>query len=437
LLNNQANQQGVLSVRVLLISANTEQFNMPAMPLGLACVTAAVARAGHEAVMIDLMFETDVRVILKKSIDNFHPECIGISIRNIDDQNFEAPEFLLEKVKDVLLICRELTDAVIVLGGAGYSIFPESTLTYLGADMGIAGEGEIAFPAFLSKLEIGGDLSEIPGLYIRGLGLQRTKYFAGNLDEFALPDTGILSVSAAKKKQPWIPVQTRRGCPLKCSYCSTPAIEGTIIRKRSPDKVTDWIESWVQAGFRKFFFVDNTFNLPSTYAKKICRGIVERGLNISWGCIVYPKNVDKELVRLMSEAGCRHISLGFESGSMQMLKSLNKNFLPEDVRKISAMFADHHIPQTGFLLLGAPGETKKSIEESLAFADSLQLDALKVTAGVRIYPNTPLAEIAIREGVLTSQDNLLRPGFYLARGMEGRLLERLNKWIASRPYVIK
>jgi radical SAM superfamily enzyme YgiQ (UPF0313 family) len=167
--------------------------------------------------------------------------------------------------------------------------------------------------------------------------------------------------------------------------------------------VTDWIESWVQAGFRKFFFVDNTFNLPPTYAKKICRSIMERGLNISWGCILYPKNVDKELVELMAEAGCRHISLGFESGSVQMLKSLNKRFLPEDVRKISAMFADHHIAQTGFLLLGAPGETKKSIEESLAFADSLQLDALKVTAGVRIYPNTPLAEIAKREGVLTSQ----------------------------------
>jgi radical SAM superfamily enzyme YgiQ (UPF0313 family) len=424
-------------VRVLLISANTEQFNMPAMPLGLACVTAAVAKAGHKAVMIDLMFETDVRVILKKSIENFHPECIGISIRNIDDQNFESPEFLLEKVKDVVLICRELTDSVIVLGGAGFSIFPESTLTYLGADMGIACEGEIAFPAFLSKLEVGSNLSRIPGLYIRDRGPQRPKKIAGRLDKLTLPDPGILSVSAAKNMESWIPVQTRRGCPLKCSYCSTPAIEGTIIRKRSPEIVSNWIESWVKAGYRKFFFVDNTFNLPPTYAKKMCRSIIKKGLNIRWCCILYPKNVDGELVELMADAGCRHISLGFESGSMQMLKSLNKRFLPEDVRTISDIFVNHNIAQMGFLLMGAPGETKKSVEESLAFADSLQLDALKVTAGVRIYPNTPLAEIAKREGFLTSKSNLLYPSFYLARGLEGWLLERLKKWMASRPHVIK
>lgn len=344
---------------------------------------------------------------------------------------------MLEKVKDVVLICRELTDAVIVLGGAGYSIFPEGTPTYLDADMGIACEGEIAFPAFLSKLEIGSNLSGIPGLYIRDRGPQRPKKIAGRLDGLTLPAPGILSVSAAKNMESWIPVQTRRGCPLKCSYCSTPAIEGSIIRKRSPEIVTNWIESWVKAGYRKFFFVDNTFNLPPAYAKKMCRSIIKKGLNIRWCCILYPKNVDGELVELMADAGCRHISLGFESGSVQMLKSLNKRFLPEDVRTISDIFANHNIAQMGFLLLGAPGETKKSVEESLAFADSLQLDALKVTTGVRIYPNTPLAEIAKREGFLNSKNNLLYPSFYLARGLEGWLLERLKKWMAPRPHVIK
>lgn len=372
--------------------------------------------------MIDLMFETDVRAILKKSIEKFHPECIGISIRNIDDQNFEGPEFLLEKVKDVVLICRELTDAVIVLGGAGYSIFPESTLTYLNADLGIACEGEIAFPALLSKLENSLDLSGVPGLYIRTRRLQSAIKFAERLDELTLPDPGILSVSMAKDKQLWIPVQTRRGCPLKCSYCSTPVIEGTIIRKRSPEIVTDWIEKWVEARCGKFFFVDNTFNLPPSYAKKLCRGIMKRNMDISWSCILYPKNVDEELVEVMAEAGCKHVSLGFESGSEQILKTLNKRFLPEDVRKISTLLAHYNIERMGFLLLGTPGETKKTVEESLAFVDSLQLDTLKITMGARIYPNTPLAEIAKRESFLTSKSNLLYPSFYLARGLEGWLL---------------
>jgi hypothetical protein len=78
-------------VKVLLISADTEQFNMPVMPLGLACVSAAVAKAGHDVKILDLMFEKNAGAILKKTIAEFDPECIGFSVRNIDDQNFEIP----------------------------------------------------------------------------------------------------------------------------------------------------------------------------------------------------------------------------------------------------------------------------------------------------------------------------------------------------------
>jgi radical SAM superfamily enzyme YgiQ (UPF0313 family) len=138
----------------------------------------------------------------------------------------------------------------------------------------------------------------------------------------------------------------------------------------------------------------------------------------------------------MAAAGCRQISLGFESGSEQMLRNLNKCFSLEDVRTTSAMFADHGIERMGFLLLGGPGETREAVEESLAFADSLKLEALRLTAGVRIYPDTQLAKTAENEGAITSQGNLLHPRFYLAQGLEGWLSERLKEWQVSRPYVI-
>jgi radical SAM superfamily enzyme YgiQ (UPF0313 family) len=133
-------------MKVLLISANTEQFNMPAMPLGLACVAEATKNAGHDVIMLDLMFKMDVNDTLKNVIAEFRPECIGISVRNIDDQNIETPQFLLEKVKEVVTVCRDLSNTPIVLGGAGYSIFPESALAYLDADFGIEGEGEMSRP---------------------------------------------------------------------------------------------------------------------------------------------------------------------------------------------------------------------------------------------------------------------------------------------------
>ncbi len=423
-------------MKVLLISANTEQFNMPAMPLGLACVAEAVKNSGHDVIMLDLMFEADVNATLKNVIAEFRPECIGISVRNIDDQNIETPQFLLEKVKEVVTVCRDLSNTPIILGGAGYSMFPESALAYLDADYGIEGEGEIAFPALLTRIENNDDFSEIPGLYTRAHGQHQPKTLSNNLDKLTLPGASILSASASQNHEPWIPVQTRRGCPLKCSYCSTFTIEGAILRKRSPNIVAAWLESWVKAGFANFFFVDNTFNLPPAYAKSICRQILDKELDMHWRCIIYPRNIDDELVELMAKAGCRQISLGFESGSEQILRNLNKQFSLEDVRTISAMFADHGIERMGFLLLGGPGETKKSVEESLAYADSLKLDALRLTAGIRIYPDTQLAETAKDQGVITSQSNLLYPHFYLSQELEGWLPERLKEWQASRSYVI-
>ena len=423
-------------MNVLLISANTEQFNMPAMPLGLACVVEATRNVGHDVTMLDLMFQMDVHATLESVISEVRPECIGISVRNIDDQNIGTKNFLLDKVKEVVAICRDLTDAPIVLGGAGYSMYPESALTYLGADFGIEGEGETAFPMLLTQLENHGDLSKIPGLHSRNHGPHQPRICSSNLDDLQLPETNILSASASQSHDPWIPVQTRRGCSLKCSYCSTSIIEGSILRKRSPEVVAEWLERWVKAGYANFFFVDNTFNLPHAYAKSICRRIIEKKLDMRWRCIVYPKNCDDELVQLMSAAGCKQISLGFESGSEQILNNLNKHFTLEDIRSTSALFADHGIERMGFLLLGGPGETQKTVEESLAFADSLQLDTLKITIGIRIYPDTQLAGIAKDQGVITSESNLLYPHFYLSPELEGWLPERLTEWRKSRPYVI-
>lgn len=409
---------------------------MPAMPLGLACVAEATKRAGHEVIMLDLMFRADVSSTLKDAISETQPECIGISVRNIDDQCSESPQFLIEKVKQVVTVCRTLSASPIVLGGAGYSMFPESALAYLEADYGVAGEGEMAFTNLLTHLHKNEDPSLIPGLYIKDQGSREPKIWCKNLDKFFLPETSILSVSVSQSHEPWIPVQTRRGCALRCSYCSTSTIEGGILRKRSPEIVSSWLESWVNAGYANFFFVDNTFNLPPAYAKAICRKILKRKLDMNWRCIIYPDKVDKELVELMVAAGCRQISLGFESGSEQMLKNLNKQFTLNDVSAVSEIFAEQGIERMGFLLLGGPGETRQSVEESLAFADSLKLDTLRVTAGIRIYPDTALADTAIHQGVLSPQANLLYPHFYLSPDLEDWLSKRLREWQASRPHVI-
>ena len=88
----------------------------------------------------------------------------------------------------------------------------------------------------------------------------------------------------------------------------------------------------------------------------------------------------------------------------------------------------------GFLLLGGPGETRSSVKESLAFADSLPLDRLKITTGIRIYPDTRLSELAVREGSIKADDDLLHPRFYLSKGLEGWLQEAVEEWMRERPH---
>ena len=165
-------------MKVLLISANTERLNMPTMPVGLACVAAATRKDGHETFFLDLMRQTDPADAIRTRIASFHPDVIGISVRNIDDQSQSNPRFLLEQVKDVVEVCRASSKAPLVLGGAGYSMFPDAVLEYLGADWGVCGDGEKTFVDLLDRLEHGLDPSSLPGVHTAGHRAITTGVFA-------------------------------------------------------------------------------------------------------------------------------------------------------------------------------------------------------------------------------------------------------------------
>ena len=104
---------------------------------------------------------------------------------------------------------------------------------------------------------------------------------------------------------------------------------------------------------------------------------------------------------------------------------MNKHYTPANVKRVSVMLADAGIRRVGFLLLGGPGETRETVEQSLVFADSLELDALRTTVGIRIYPDTPLAHRALKEVVITPGD-LLRPQFYLAPDLDPWIYQRVT-----------
>ncbi len=420
-------------MNVLLISANTETINMPTLPMGLGLVAAATQRAGHQVRFLDLMTEAEPETALAEAIVSAAPEVIGISIRNVDDQVSAGPRFLLEKARSVVTSCKKHTSAPVVVGGAGYSMFPESALAFLGADIGIQGEGEGAFVDMLDRIRTGADIADVPGLYRRGQGCRTPRAYHLQLDDWPFPDPSIFNASRLENSSSYLPFQTRRGCPLHCSYCATAAIEGSRIRMRSVDSVITELIRWQAAGYRRIYFVDNTFNLPPGYAGDLCRGIASAGLDITWRAIFYPGRTEEALIKAMARAGCTEVSMGFESGNELVLAGMGKRFTAADVRTSARMLDNAGIARMGFLLLGGPDETWESVIESLNFIDSLGLEAVKLTVGIRIYPYTRLAEIAKYQGIVGADDDLLHPRFYIKPGLEDRLRETVALWTADRP----
>lgn len=420
-------------MKILLIYVVTENINFPVLPLGMACVAESARQAGHEVHQISLS-ANDHHEFLEVEIETFQPDVIGISLRNIDDQKRIGTTVLLDPVKEVIEYCKAMADVPIVLGGAGFSIFPQSALQYLDADAGLVGEGELTFLMLLDQLKEKGSLSDIPGLYLPGSQGEYQPVTSSHQIDFELPSpqTYLELLSAYKGQDIWIPFQTRRGCPLQCNYCSTESIEGLEIREFPVEKVVESLQQFTKAGFSQFFFVDNIFNMPYPYAIKLCDALIESKIDIKWRSIVYPWMIKQDLVEKMAEAGCQDISLGFESGSEKILEIMNKKFNPTEVREIAALFKGAGIRQTGFLLLGGPGETRETVLESLEFADSLPMDIVKVSMGIRIYQGTQLARTAVEEGLIKSDDDLLMPKFYMVPGLEDWLHATVQDWMKDR-----
>ena len=160
-------------------------------------------------------------------------------------------------------------------------------------------------------------------------------------------------------------LQTKRGCPFQCIYCTYPLIEGKKIRLRAPGAVADEIETMVSRGLDHLFFVDNNFNYPPEQAQGICREIRSRRLSLRWTAYVNPGFISEALVEDMKTSGCRGLELGIDSASPRQLEALGKNFTLEAIRDAARICRQGDLPFCFSLLLGGPGETLDTVRETL------------------------------------------------------------------------
>jgi radical SAM superfamily enzyme YgiQ (UPF0313 family) len=428
-------------LRILFISPNRLRIVVPPLPLGLASVVATVAKE-HEVRVLDFMFAADPLAEARRLVTEFAPEIIALSVRNIDNQDSRNPISYVGEVKELVQILRELSPATIVVGGAGFSIMPREFMAFLETDFGVAGEGEGAFQEFLAALQGDRDWDAVSGLVwrqgeewrenpvqrvaaLKSLPRPALEYFRPDLYQEA---------QGSAKLPGMVPVQTRRGCPMKCIYCTTPLLEGRRFRAWEPAQVAAWLAAWHEKwGVTRFYFVDNLFNCPPSYAKELCRAIIALNLPLTWGALINPSAPDRELFRLCQEAGGIFMQVGNESGSELVLSKLGKGFGRRQVELTFSLMEEEGIAYSCFLLLGGPGETPETVQESVALLEQYHPQMVNLTVGVRIYPGLALHRQALEEGVVAPRDNLLWPRFYLSPAIKEWIWDYLAEVTGRHP----
>ena len=418
------------SLRVLLISANTEKLPDPVFPIGAAYMAGVAAEHGHTVDTLDLCFLDTPRPALDAKLREFAPQVVGISLRNLDSSSYPQNTSYIDDYKTLVDAVRAGTDAPIVLGGSGLTVMPQPIMEYLHADVGVVGEGEQAFPWLLDRLAAGAPLATTPEYScdrVDGGVCVTPRACIKQLDTTGMPLRERFDLQRYYARGGALNVQTKRGCCFECVFCSYPLIEGSKVRMRAPAAVVDEIAAMRAAhGIRHWFFVDNIFNLPLRHAKEICEAIIARQLDIEWSGYLNPKFIDDELCGLMARSGCRAIEFGTDSGSAAMIENLHKEFDVGDLRRASALCHRHGLKFCHSLIFGGPGETERTVSETIALMDELQPTAVIALTGIRVLPGTGMVEIALRDGQIDPDDNLLYPKFYISPGLADGLIERIE-----------
>jgi radical SAM superfamily enzyme YgiQ (UPF0313 family) len=414
--------------KLLLVSANQYAVPYPVYPIGLSYLQSYLSsRLPHfEICIFDFNFHT--LESFREFLLSYQPDYTGISFRNIDDVDSTHKTWFLQGYKDIVEVLKKSVNTRIIIGGSAFSIFPKELFKFFQPEFGIHGEGEESLFHLLQCLENKKDFSAIQGLVYRnssGIQMNPRNHFLRQLDLSF--DNNLLDFYWGKSGM--LNIQTKRGCPHKCIYCTYPLIEGSNVRTLNADRIVETLSDlYFNKDINYVFFTDSVFNISDHFNIELAEKILKRGLKIKWGAYFSPHRMDKQTLQLYADAGLTHIEFGTESLSDTTLKNYGKHFTVQEVVDVSDLCNELSIYFSHFLILCGYGETEETINEGFENSKRFNNTVFFPYIGMRIYPGTRLQEYAIKEGVIRVDDDLLEPVYYLAQGINYETLkERADK----------
>ncbi len=422
-------------MKVLLISANTVLEPYPVYPLGLDYVAGAIA-ADHQVHLLDMNCRT-LDASFEAEIAALDPEIIGISLRNIDNTDAAGPASFLAPYRQLMQSVRRITRAPIVLGGSGFTIFPQEIMALLQADYGIVGEGE-RLADLLACLAAGKKPDALAGLVRPGAPVAPPQPWQRPLERRFEPQAE--HISFYLRQGGMFNLQTKRGCPFRCIYCSYPHLEGNRMRHAPAEEIARTAVQLEEAGAKYIFITDSAFNADIAQSLAVARAFKKAGLSIPWGGFFAPTRLPDGYFDTMAACGVKHVEFGTEALCDPVLAAYGKPFRRAEIFAAHRAALAAGLRVAHYFLFGGPGETEQTLDESLANIDRLEKAALFLFCGMRIYPHTGLHAIALQQGQITAAQPLTEPVFYqpqavslpdIARIVQERARGRDNWVLAS------
>jgi radical SAM superfamily enzyme YgiQ (UPF0313 family) len=385
-------------IRVALIAPPGKSLTQ-APPIGLACLAAVLKACGADARIFDFMRYSADEAALVDGLVAWAPNQIFLT---------SLTPNMPGAIRIATLLRQRLPGIPQGIGGVHATVLPERTLRETGVDVLVRGEGEVVLPHLVARLAAGEDPHGLPGVACMRDGRIHVPDLAPcveDLDSLPFPDWDQVPPAAYsdftmqlfKRRKVVCPILTTRGCPHRCTFCAS-IVQGHWLRSRSPKNVVDEMEYLIRRhGVEEFLFTDDNFTQDRKHAIAVCEEMIRRDLDIVWKMPVGMRldTVDDELMSLMRRSGCYEVGFGIESGSQEILRGVRKRLDLSLVPEKLAIAKRNGIRTYGFFILGLPGETTATLDQTLGMMRA-GFDSVSVSFCVP-YPGSEIHEQYVRE----------------------------------------
>jgi len=388
-------------MRVLLINPYYPISETPSPPLGLAYLGAALEQAGVQVKILDYVVYPYRRSALESVLNEFKPQVAGATAVTM---TFDHARQILSDVK------RIDPEILTVMGGPHVTFCAQETLRiFAELDAVVIGEGEETIVELVGAVEFARSLETVSGIACRaGSKIVTTakRRWIKDLDVLPLPARHLLPLGRYRTLRMPVSMTTSRGCPCKCIFCVGRKMVGARVRYHGADRVASELQYLANLKFNQINIADDLFTANRDHCLAVCEEILKKNLEINWTVFARVDTVSENLLSKMKAAGCTAVSFGIESANPAILRTIKKGITVKQIRNAVRMCRQVGISSYASFILGLPGETPQTMEETAAFAEILQQEGL--SSGFHIlapFPGTEVRENADRLGIRILSDD--------------------------------